>query len=71
MTLCVCLDYIDDLQRKMHIRPSDMKGTEGTSGNVFKEWEKASIKDVMYAALYPSSNQAANALAREIGKNIR
>ena len=47
-----------------------MQGTEGTSGNVFKEWEKVSLEDVMYAALLPSSNQAANAIARVIGNKI-
>ena len=70
MTLCVSLDNEKNTQRKIRIRPSDMKGTEGTSGNVFKEWEKVSLEDAMYAALLPSSNQAANAIAREIGKNI-
>lgn len=70
MTCCICLDYEKNFYRLIRIRPYDMIGTEGTSGNVFKEWEKVSLLDTMCAAMLPSSNQAANAIAREIGRII-
>lgn len=65
MSLMVCMDYMNDLSRPIYIRPSDVIGDEGS--DVFGPWDKSSTLDIMYAALLPSSNRSANALARECG----
>lgn len=70
LTLMVALDSNPDLDQKILIKPFDIEGTEGTSGTVFKRWEEVTLRDAFYAALLPSSNQAANAIARVVGKKL-
>lgn len=66
----VALDSGIDVNEEVIIKPFDIIGTEGTSGCVFKVWEKVKLVDLYYAAMLPSSNQAANAIARTIGEVI-
>ena len=70
MTIITALDYIYDIHVPVIIKPLDVEGTQGTSGSIFSVGDIVSLEDLMYAAMLPSSNQAANAIARYTGQKI-
>ena len=70
MTIITALDYIYDIHVPIIIKPLDVEGTQGTSGSIFSVGDIVSLEDLMYAAMLPSSNQAANAIARYAGQKI-
>ena len=70
MTSIVFLDYLESLNACTSITARDIQGTTGTSGSIFSVGDTVSSKDLMYAAMLPSSNQAANALSRIAGNVI-
>ena len=70
MTILTALDYIRDIHFPVTITERDLKGTANTSGCLFSDGDVVSFEDLMYAALLPSSNQAANAIARVAGNKI-
>lgn len=61
------LDWIDDLNETFEFVSSDMIGG---SGSVFSVGDVISFKDALYAMMLPSSNQAAQAMARVVGRKI-
>lgn len=69
LTLMIAIDKGVDMQEQTYIRLSDLYLTEGTSGTYFHVGMKVRIEDLFYAALLPSSNQAANAIARVCGRH--
>ena len=70
MTIITALDYIYDIHVPVIIKPLDVERTQGTSGSIFSVGDIVSLEDLMYAAMLPSSNQAANAIARYAGQKI-
>lgn len=70
MTIITALDYIYDIHAPVIIKPLDVERTQGTSGSIFSVGDIVSLEDLMYAAMLPSSNQAANAIARYAGQKI-
>lgn len=70
MTVITALDYIYDIHVPVMIKPLDVESTQGTSGSIFSVGDIVSLEDLMYAAMLPSSNQAANAIARYAGQKI-
>ena len=67
ITAITALDYIDDLDEQAEITMSDASGGSGT---VFDEGDIVTYRDLLYAMMLPSSNQAANAMARLAGRKI-
>ena len=67
LNLLTAMDYTDDLNEWYTIRKADIKGG---SGNIFREDDCVRLQDLMSAAMLPSSNTAANAIARCIGEKI-
>lgn len=65
MTAMTALDYADSLSEKILFKPSDL---ESGSGAVFQAGDIITLKDALEAMLLPSSNMAAKAVARNIGK---
>lgn len=59
------LDFCPDLGEKIEFISSDL--TDG-SGAIFQAGDIVSLKDAIAALLLPSSNMAATAIARNIGK---
>lgn len=70
MTLFIALKYNKDLDTEVSVISDDVIGTYRTSGHYFNVGDVVSIRDLVYAALLPSSNQAANVLARITGMKI-
>lgn len=70
MTIIVALKYIDNVYAKIKIFPNDLDECS-SSGYHPKEWENLYIKDLFHELLLPSSNIAANALARYTGYLIK
>ena len=67
LSLVCAADYIVDYQKKVRIRKSDIgRG----SGNNLRNEDVVTVEDLFYDMLLPSSNTAANALARYVGKLI-
>lgn len=67
LSLICAADYIVDLRHKVRIRKSDI--VRG-SGNNLRNEDVVTVEDLFYDMLLPSSNTAANALARYVGKLI-
>lgn len=67
ITCITALDYIDDLDETVEMLESDMVGG---SGRVFEAGDIVSYRDLLYAAMLPSSNMSAHALAANLGKKI-
>lgn len=67
LSLICATDYIVDLRHKVRIRKSDI--VRG-SGNNLRNEDVVTIEDLFYDMLLPSSNTAAYALARYVGKLI-
>lgn len=67
MTLITAYDYITDENEIVTIDSSDLIGG---SGDNLVAGDKVSIRDLVYDMLLPSSNDAATALARHIGRKI-
>lgn len=65
MTAMTAIDYADSLSEKILFKSSDL---EGGSGAVFQAGDIITLKDALEAMLLPSSNMAAKAIARNIGK---
>lgn len=61
------LDHILDVYNLMEIESGDIVAG---SGNVFASGDKITFLDCLYAMFLPSSNTAAYALSREIGKRL-
>jgi D-alanyl-D-alanine carboxypeptidase len=70
MTLFIAMRYNKDLDTEVSVISDDGIGTYRTSGHYFNVGDVVSIRDLVYAALLPSSNQAANILARITGMKI-
>lgn len=67
LTVLTVLDYIDDLDEVCTIDGEDVTGG---SGNVFNAGDMVTIRDLIYAAMLPSSNTAAMALAHYVGAKL-
>lgn len=65
MTAITALDYADSLSEKILFKPSDL---ESGSGAIFQAGDIITLNDALAAMLLPSSNMAAKAVARNIGK---
>lgn len=65
MTAITALDYADSLSEKILFKPSDL---ESGSGAIFQAGDIITLNDALVAMLLPSSNMAAKAVARNIGK---
>lgn len=67
MTLITAYDYITDENELVTIDSSDLIGGSGSN---LVAGDKVSIRDLVYDMLLPSSNDAATALARHLGRKI-
>ncbi len=67
MSLICAIDYVHNLDEKVRIVNSDIVNG---SGNNLKEGDVVAVRDLFYDMLLPSSNTAATALSRFIGKRI-
>ncbi len=67
LTLLTAFDYIGDLNDLYTIRKRDIRNG---SGNIFQEGDVVKIFDLMRAAMLPSSNTAATAIANYIGESF-
>lgn len=67
ITSMVMLDYIKQLDENIEIVAYDITGG---SGAIFNEGDVISYKDALIAMMLPSSNTAAQAVARCVGKKI-
>lgn len=67
MTLICAIDFVNDLNEKVRIIGADIvKG----SGNNLKKGDVVTLRDLFFDMLLPSSNTAATALSRYVGKRI-
>ena len=67
ITAMVMLDYIKELDETIEIVKYDITGG---SGAIFNEGDIISYRDTLIAMMLPSSNTAAQAVARCVGKKI-
>lgn len=67
ITAMVMLDYVKQLDENIEIIASDITGG---SGAILNEGDIISWRDALYAMMLPSSNTAAQAVARCVGKKI-
>lgn len=67
LTAITALDYIDNLDEYLTIKPSDI---QPGSGPVFEGGERMTMRDALYALMLPSSNTCAYAIARVIGNKL-
>lgn len=67
VTMVTGIPYIDSLAECVTIQESDLQ--QGSSGT-FYAGDVLSMQDIIYCALFPSSNTCATAFARHIGKKI-
>lgn len=67
MTAIIMLDYVSDLNKKIMIIDSDITGG---SGPIFEHGDIITLRDALYCMMLPSSNTAANAVARIVGRKI-
>lgn len=68
MTLLVFLDFQNNIEELVTIVPYDIENAVLCSGAYFYSWQKIKLEDIIYATMLPSSNQAANIIARLIGR---
>lgn len=73
MTALVVLKNCPDLQKKMKVSKTALDSLNGTNSSTagLKEDEEISIYDMLCCLLIPSGNDAAVALAAEVGGNIK
>lgn len=64
MNLITAMPYITSIKNRYTISASDIRTG---SGNIFQSGDIVSIEDLMYAAMLPSSNTAATAIAHYVG----
>lgn len=71
MTAIITLDNIKDLDEKVKLLPEDFKGLveENLVTAGFVSEEEVTYRDLLYGLMLPSGADAANSLARLIGKN--
>ena len=67
MNLITAMPYITSIKQKYTITSDDLRTG---SGNVFQAGDIVTIEDLMYAAMLPSSNTAATAIAHYVGTLI-
>ena len=67
MTMLCFFDTENNMEDLITVVPYDIENAVLCSGAYFNSWQKIKLKDIIYAAMLPSSNQAANILARYIG----
>jgi D-alanyl-D-alanine carboxypeptidase len=67
MTAMVMLDHISDLDELVEVQESNLR--RGT-GNFLQVGDVASYRDLLHAMLLPSSNTAAHAIARCVGRKV-
>lgn len=67
LTAIIALDYIQDIHVSVEVKSFDI--VEG-SGAIFSAGDIVTIEDLLYALMLPSSNQAANVIARTAGEII-
>ena len=67
ITAVTMLDWVEDVHDTFTFVSSDIVGG---SGGVFAAGDVISFKDALYAVMLPSSNSAATAVARVIGRKI-
>lgn len=65
LTAMVMLDYIKDLNTKLEIKSSDLSAL-----TVFQSGDVVTFKDALHCLMLPSSNDAATAISRVVGKLI-
>lgn len=66
LTAQVVLDYIKDLDEYVEVLPYDIY-MGPYSAPIFEAGELVTYRDLLYALLFPSSNQAAYILSRNVG----
>lgn len=67
LTVLTALDVLDDLEAVYTIQEADLRRG---SGNVFEAGDRVRLIDLIYAAMLPSSNTAAMALAHWAGARL-
>ena len=67
MTALCMMEWVDDLDRYISIKASDLMPG---SGPKFFEGDSITYRDALHAMLLPSSNTAAVALSRTIGQQM-
>ena len=67
LTAMVALDHTPDIHETVKFRASD---AIGGSGAVFQTGDIITVEDALYAMLLPSSNMAAQAVARTVGRKL-
>ena len=67
MTAMVMLDHISDLDELVEVQESNLR--RGT-GNFLQVGDVAAYRDLLHAMLLPSSNTAAQAIARCVGRKV-
>lgn len=67
LSVLTALDYLDDMNYTISFRYSDLM--DG-SGNIFLPGDSITFEDALYAMMLPSSNSAAQAVARTINNII-
>ena len=67
LTAMVALDHTPDIHETVEFRASD---AIGGSGAVFQTGDIVTVEDALYAMLLPSSNMAAQAVARTVGRKL-
>lgn len=67
LTAMVALDYTPDIHETIEFISSD---AIGGSGAVFQTGDIITVEDALYAMLLPSSNMAAQAVARTVGRKL-
>lgn len=67
LTALTAIDYVDDWNQRLTIHQSDvLRG----SGNNLRDGDVVTVRDLFYDMLLPSSNSAARALARFVGRKM-
>ena len=67
MTAICMLDWVQQLDTQFEIKQSDLTGG---SGPLFRDGDRISFRDALYAMFLPSSNTVAVALSRVVGRMI-
>lgn len=72
LTAITALDYVSDLNELVTLTNSDVANqTRGTDASpILSAGEKFTIRELLYAMMLPSSNRAAQAIARHVGNKL-
>lgn len=71
MTALLVLENCKDLSETVTMEAEDFKDVEGGASTAgFKEGETVTVESLLYGLMLPSGNEAANALARYIGRDV-